>query len=65
LVGDSLEIVEMEDTSIIKEKTVEDSLMEVSFGMKHGKTTWTYMMTWMTGIAQEINYQGRLRGRHG
>ena len=28
--------------------------MEVSFGMKHEKTTWTYMMIWMTGAAQEM-----------
>ena len=25
--------------------------------MKHGKTTWTYMMIWMTGAAQEMNYR--------
>ena len=33
--------------------------MEVSFGMKNGKTTWIYMMIWMTGAAQETNYQGK------
>ena len=33
--------------------------MEVSFGMKNGKTTWIYMMIWMTGAAQEVNYKGK------
>ena len=28
--------------------------MKMSSGMKHGKMTWTYMMIWMIGAAQEI-----------
>ena len=59
LVGDSLEVAEMEHTSTIKEEARRGSLMEVSFGMKHGKTTWTSMMIWMTGAAQEMNYRGK------
>jgi len=56
LVGNSLDVVEMENTSTIRRRPEEDSLMKVSLGMKHGKTTWTYMMIWMTGTAQEMNY---------
>ena len=33
--------------------------MEASFRMKHEKMTWTYMMTWMTGAAQEMSYRGK------
>ena len=33
--------------------------MEVSFGIKHEKMTLTYMMTWMTGAVQEMNYRGK------
>ena len=56
---DSLEVGETGDTGALKEETRRGFTYGVSFGMKNGKTTWIYMMIWMTGAAQEMNYQGK------
>ena len=47
LVGDSPDVVEMEDTSTMKEARRGFTYGGV-FWDEHGKMTWTYMMIWMT-----------------